>query len=330
MSFKALRLSKEEGEKQQHLELIDMVESDLMEGDTTVSVAYSSLNYKDALALSGNAPVVRKWPMIPGIDFSGVVEKCESGKLRPGDTVILNGWGCGEVHFGGYAGKARVPHGWLTRLPTGIDARTAMEIGTAGYTAMLCVLALEEQGVRPSDGEVLVTGASGGVGGIAIALLSKLGFEVVASTGRTLESDYLQSLGAKEVIDRKEFSEPGRPLGKERWAGVVDSVGSHTLANAIAQTRYCGTVAACGLAQGMDLPVTVMPFILRGVHLVGVDSVKASQERRNIAWQRLARDLKLSVLANMTQTVKLQDLEEQAKQLLAGKVRGRVVVQIES
>ena len=328
MSFPALWLSKEEGEKEQRLELVEREESDLMEGDTIVKTAYSTLNYKDALALTGSAPVVRRWPMIPGIDFAGEVESCASGNLNAGDKVVLNGWGCGEVHFGGYAGKARVPGEWLTRLPKGIDAKTAMEIGTAGYTAMLCVLALEEQGVRPDDGEVLVTGASGGVGGVAVALLSKLGYTVAASTGRTEESDYLQSLGAKEVIDRKEFSEAGRPLGKERWAGVVDSVGSHTLANALAQTRYGGAVAACGLAQGMDLPASVAPFILRGVRLIGVDSVKASPKLRDVAWQRLAKDLDLKKLASMTQTAELKDLQGLAKDLLAGKVRGRVVVKI--
>ena len=332
MSFPALLLSKEkEDEKQQRLDAVELQESDLMEGDATIAVAWSTLNYKDALALTGKAPVVRRWPMIPGIDFAGAVESCAADSLSPGEQVVVNGWGCGEVHYGGYAGKARVPHEWPIRLPEGISAKTAMEIGTAGYTAMLCVLALEKQGVAPDGGEILVTGASGGVGGIAILLLSRLGYEVVASTGRTEESEYLHSLGAKEVIDRKELSEPGRPLGKERWGGVVDSVGSHTLANAIAQTRYGGAVAACGLAQGMDLPASVAPFILRGVRLIGVDSVKASRERREIAWRRLAQDLDLAKLAGMTQTVKLQDgqaLQELARELLAGKVRGRVLVEI--
>lgn len=330
MSFKAVRLSKEEGQKGQHLELVELDENDLMEGDTTVAVAYSTLNYKDALALTGSAPVVRHWPMIPGIDFSGVVEECKAEGFSPGDPVVVNGWGCGEVHYGGYAEKARIPHGWLTRLPDGMDARIAMEIGTAGYTAMLCVMALERHGVNPGDGEILVTGASGGVGGVAISLLSKFGYEVVASTGRPQESRYLEGLGAKEVIDRKEFSSPGRPLGKERWAGVIDSVGSHTLANALAQTRYGGAVVTCGLAQGMDLPASVAPFILRGVHLIGVDSVKAGQDRRNIAWERLAKDLDLNKLASMTRTAGLQDVEELAKQLLEGKVRGRIVIQMES
>ena len=329
MSFPALLLSKEEG-KDQQLNLVELQEDDLMEGDAIVSVACSTLNYKDALALTGKGPVVRRWPMIPGIDFAGVVERCDADGLQAGDQVVLNGWGCGEVHYGGYAGKARTPHQWLTRLPDGVSAQTAMQIGTAGYTAMLCVLALEEQGITPESGEILVTGASGGVGGVATALLAQLGYEVVASTGRPQESDYLHALGAKEIIDRKQLSEPGRPLGKERWAGVVDSVGSHTLANALAQTRYGGAVAACGLAQGMDLPATVAPFILRGVRLLGVDSVKASPARRDAAWQRLAKDLDLSKLASMSQTAKLQDLQDLAGQLLAGKVRGRVLVQIAS
>lgn len=328
MSFPALWLSKNEGEKEQHLELLERDASDLMEGDTIVKIAYSTLNYKDALALTGKAPVVRKWPMIPGIDFAGVVESCENDMLKPGDKVVLNGWGCGEIHFGGYAGKARIPAKWLVKLPESISAKTAMEIGTAGYTAMLCVLALEEQGVKAGDGEVLVTGASGGVGGVSIALLSNLGYRIVASTGRMEESDYLKSLGAGEVIDRNTLSEEGKPLAKERWAGVIDSVGSHTLANALAQTRYGGAVAACGLAQGMDLPASVAPFILRGIRLIGVDSVMASPELRAKAWSRLAKDLDMKKLASMTQTAALKDLETLAKDLLAGKVRGRVLVEI--
>ena len=328
MSFPALWLSKNEGEKEQHLELLERDVSDLMEGDTVVKIAHSTLNYKDALALTGKAPVVRKWPMIPGIDFAGVVESCGNDTLKPDDEVVLNGWGCGEVHFGGYAGKARIPAEWLVKLPKSINAKTAMEIGTAGYTAMLCVLALEEQGVKAGDGEVLVTGASGGVGGVSIALLSNLGYRIVASTGRMEESDYLKSLGADEVIDRNTLSEQGKPLAKERWVGVIDSVGSHTLANALAQTRYGGAVAACGLAQGMDLTASVAPFILRGVRLIGVDSVMASPELRAKAWSRLARDLDMKKLASMTQTVALKDLEALAKDLLAGKVRGRVLVEI--
>lgn len=330
MSFPALWLSKNEGEKQQRLELLERDVSDLMEGDTIVKVAYSTLNYKDALALTEKAPVVRKWPMIPGIDFAGVVESCDTDALNPGDAVVLNGWGCGEVHFGGYAGKARTPAKWLVKLPQNINAKTAMEIGTAGYTAMLCVLALEEQGITPGDGEVLVTGAGGGVGGVSIALLSQLGYKIVASTGRMAESDYLKSLGADEVIDRNTLSEPGKPLAKERWAGVIDSVGSHTLANALAQTRYGGAVAACGLAQGMDLPASVAPFILRGVRLIGVDSVMASTELREKAWSRLAKDLDMKKLASMTQTAALKDLESLAKDLLAGEVRGRVLVEIDA
>ena len=329
MSFPAILLSKEEGQDQQ-CALVELQTQDLMEGEVTVAVACSSLNYKDALALTGKAPVVRRWPMIPGIDFAGVVEQSDSADFQPGDPVLLNGRGCGEVHYGGYAGKARVPGAWLTPLPDGMNAQAAMEIGTAGYTAMLCVLALEAQGVSPEKGEILVTGASGGVGGTAIALLARHGYEVVAATGRPQESDYLRSLGAKEIMERQSLSEPGRPLAKERWAGVVDSVGSHTLANALAQTRYGGAVTACGLAQGMDLPATVAPFILRGVRLIGIDSVQTSNAQRTAAWQRLATDLEREKLAAMAHAARLEDLPELAKDLLAGKVRGRVRVDIAS
>ena len=281
-AFKAFVLTK--GEKGQQLAWSDFSEADLMDGDVTVHVSHSTINYKDGLALTGKAPVVRRWPMIPGIDFAGKVARSSNPDFKAGDDVILNGWGLGETHLGGYAEVARVKGDWLVAKPAAFSAAEAMAIGTAGYTAMLCVLALERQGVTPDKGPVLVTGAAGGVGSVAIALLAKLGFQVIASTGRSSEADYLKGLGATEIIDRAELSAPGRPLGKERWAGVVDSVGSHTLANAIAQTRYGGAVAACGLAQGMDLPSSVAPFILRGVTLAGVDSVMAPKARRIEAW----------------------------------------------
>ena len=279
-SFRALRLNKTDN-GQTH-EFVELTENDLMEGDVTIAVSHSTVNYKDGLALTGASPVVRVWPMIPGIDFTGTVESSSHPDYAPGDAVVLNGWGVGETHFGGYAGKARVKGDWLVKRPEAISAPRAMAIGTAGYTAMLCVMAIEPD--TPKDaGEVLVTGAAGGVGSVAIALLAKLGYQVVASTGRPDEADYLTGLGASRIIDRAELSEPGRPLGKENFAAVVDAVGSHTLANAIAQTRYGGTVAACGLAQGPDLPATVMPFILRGVTLKGVDSVMAPRALREQA-----------------------------------------------
>ncbi|MFG0833205.1 MDR family oxidoreductase [Aeromonas bivalvium] len=300
----------------------------LPEGDVTVAVEWSSLNYKDGLALTGAAPVVRRFPLIPGIDFAGTVLDSQHPDWRPGDKVVLNGWGVGETHSGGLAERARIKGDWLVPLPERFSARDAMAIGTAGYTAMLCVMALEKHGLIPGDGDILVTGANGGVGSVAITLLAKLGYRVVAATGRLNEADYLRSLGAAEVIDRAELAEPGRPLGKERWAGVIDTVGSHTLANACATTRYGGAVAACGLAGGMDFPSTVMPFILRGVTLYGIDSVMAPRPLRQQAWRRLAEDLDLSRLGLITREVPLLDVVALGDAFLAGQVRGRILVNI--
>lgn len=323
-SFRALRLNKTE-DGQTH-EFVELTTDELMEGDVTVSVSHSTLNYKDGLALTGASPVVRVWPMIPGIDFAGTVESSSHADFKPGDNVVLNGWGVGETHFGGYAGKARVSGDWLVKRPDNISAAQSMAIGTAGYTAMLCVMALMD---TPTDaGEILVTGAAGGVGSVALALLSKLGYQAVASTGRMEESDYLMGLGASRIIDRAGLSEKGRPLDKENWAGVVDAVGSHTLANAIAQTKYGGTVAACGLAQGPDLPATVMPFILRGVSLRGIDSVMAPRILREQAWALLAEHLDMTKLDAMVQPATLEDLPALGQKILAGQVRGRVVVEV--
>lgn len=294
----------------------------------TVDIAYSTLNYKDGLALTGKAPVVRRWPMVPGIDFAGTVSASEDPAWRPGDAVILNGWGVGETHWGGLAQKARVSGDWLVRLPEPLAPADTMAIGTAGYTAMLCLLALERQGVAPAAGEILVTGATGGVGSFAVLLLARRGYKVVASTGKASEADYLKQLGAVEVIDRALLSAPGKPLQKERWAGVIDSVGSHTLANACASTRYGGTVAACGLAQGMDLPITVAPFILRGVTLVGVDSSMAPRPLREAAWARLATDVDRAALARIAHTIALGAAIEEAPRILSGAVRGRIVVDV--
>jgi acrylyl-CoA reductase (NADPH) len=294
----------------------------------TVAVDYSTVNYKDGLAITNKSPVVRKWPMVPGIDAAGTVVASGDPRYQPGDAVVLNGWGVGETHWGGLAQQAIFKGDWLVRLPAGMTARQAMAIGTAGYTAMLCVMALQDHGVAPGAGEVLVTGATGGVGSVSVALLSQLGYSVVASTGKATEADYLHTLGAVGVIDRAELSAPGKPLQKERWAGVVDSVGSHTLANACAQTRYGGTVAACGLAQGMDLTASVAPFILRGVTLAGVDSVMCPQPRRQQAWQRLAAELDRRKLDAMTREVPLAGALEVAREILAGQVRGRVVVNV--
>ena len=327
-TFKAFLLTRGE-DKQQSLDWTDVDESDLMEGDVTVAVSHSTLNFKDGLALTGSSPVVRRWPMIPGIDFAGTVRQSSVDGVVAGDEVVLNGWGAGETHLGGYAEVARVPGEWLVPKPDAFTAAQTMAIGTAGYAAMLCVLALEDHGVTPDAGPVLVTGAAGGVGSVGISLLSKLGFEVHASTGRAAEEgDYLRSLGASEIVDRSELSEPGRPMGKERWAGAIDSVGSHTLANALASTRYGGTVAACGLAQGMDLPASVAPFILRGVTLAGVDSVMAPRERRLRAWDRLAEDLDATALDALTTTRPLADAPQLAPEILAGKVRGRVILTV--
>ncbi|RZJ76170.1 MAG: oxidoreductase, partial [Brevundimonas sp.] len=298
-SFKALRLQKTDAGPS--VEFADLTVADLMDGDVTVRVDFSTLNYKDGLAITGKAPVVRNWPLIPGIDFAGEVESSDNTAFRPGDRVILNGWGVGESHHGGYAQRARVKGDWLVHAPSGIDNARAMAIGTAGYTAMLCVLALEKHGVTPDKGDVLVTGAAGGVGSVAVAILAKLGYRVIASTGRVdSEGDYLKSLGAADVIDRAEFQSAGRPLGKERWAGAVDAVGSHTLANVLSQTKYGGCVAACGLAQGIDLPASVAPFILRSVTLAGVDSVMRPKPEREEAWRRLATDLDQTLLDGMT------------------------------
>ena len=288
--------------------LTDVDPADLPDGDVLVDVEYSTLNYKDSLALTGSSPVVRRFPMVPGIDLAGTVVTSDDDRFTAGDEVVLNGWGVGEVHWGGYAEQARVDADWLVPLPAAFTTRQAMAIGTAGYTAMLCVLALEDHGVSPTSGPVLVTGATGGVGSVAVTVLAELGYEVIAATGKSTEIDYLTHLGATEIIDRTELSEPGRPLGKERWAGAVDSVGSHTLANVCASTKYGGTVAACGLAQGMDFPATVAPFILRGVTLAGVDSVNCPTERRIEAWNRLAADLDTALLEEMSIEVPLEEV----------------------
>jgi acrylyl-CoA reductase (NADPH) len=298
------------------------------DGDVTVRVDYSTVNYKDGLAITGKSPVVRKWPMVPGIDGAGEVLESSHPDWKPGDQFILNGWGVGEVHMGCLAQRAKLKGDWLIPRPAGISAKAAMSIGTAGYTAMLSALALEKQGVSKDSGEILVTGASGGVGSVVIAILSGWGYRVVASTGKLAEADYLKSLGAVDVIDRAELSASGKPLQKERWAGVIDSVGSHTLANAVAQTRYGGTVTACGLAQGMDFPASVAPFILRAVKLIGIDSVMAPKAARLAAWDRLARDLDMKKLETITQEIKLADALIKAPDILAGKVRGRLVVNV--
>jgi acrylyl-CoA reductase (NADPH) len=298
------------------------------DGDVTVSVEYSTINYKDGLAITGKSPVVRKWPMVPGIDGAGEVIASSHPDWKTGDLFILNGWGVGESHMGCLAQRARLKGDWLIPRPAGMSAKTAMSIGTAGYTAMLSTMALQEQGVRKDGGEILVTGASGGVGSIAIAILSGCGYRVVASTGKLAEADYLKSLGAAEVIDRAELSAQGKPLQKERWAGVIDSVGSHTLANAVAQTRYGGVVSACGLAQGMDFPASVAPFILRGIKLIGIDSVMAPKAKRIAAWKRLANELEPAKLAMITQEITLADALTRAPDILAGKVRGRLVVNV--
>ncbi|MET3893358.1 acrylyl-CoA reductase (NADPH) [Bosea sp. OAE506] len=325
-SFKALVATK--GETGPSLAFTDFAESDLMEGDVTVRVTHSTVNYKDGLAITGRAPVVRRWPMIPGIDFAGRVETSEHPDFKPGDLVVLNGWGTGETHLGAYAQKSRVKGDWLVPLPAGLNPDEAMAIGTTGYTAMLCVLALEKHGLKPADGPVVVTGAAGGVGSVAVALLAKAGWHVIASTGRAEEAEYLKGLGAAEIIDRAELSAPGRPLGKERWIAGVDAVGSHTLANLLSMTKYGGAVAACGLAQGMDLPASVAPFILRGVALLGIDSVMCPKPRRLEAWARLAADLDRDRLALMTTRVPLTDVIDTARAIVDGKVRGRVVVEI--
>ncbi|MFN3869768.1 MAG: MDR family oxidoreductase [Hyphomicrobiaceae bacterium] len=306
----------------------DLDDADLMDGDVTVRVTHTTINYKDGLALTLKAPIIRRWPLIPGIDFAGEVVVSQHADFAPGERVVLNGWGVGETHHGGYAERARVKGDWLVKLPDAFTSAQAMAIGTAGYTAMLCVLALEQHGVVPSGGPVLVTGAAGGVGSVAVAVLSKLGYRVVGSTGRPEETQFLKGLGAAEVIDRSELSGTPRPLGKERWAGVVDVAGSNTLANAISTTSYGGCVAACGLAQGMDLPASVAPFILRGITLAGIDSVMAPRPRREAAWRRLAVDLDAGKLAELTVTRPLADVQALAPEIVAGKVRGRIVLEV--
>ena len=324
--FKAVLIRKD-GDKQT-VEDVELTPSDLMEGDVTVAVSHSTVNYKDGLVLSGRAPVVRRFPMIPGVDLAGTVEESTHPKFKPGDRVVLNGYGLSETHYGGYSELARVKGDWLVPLPARFTPAQAMAIGTAGYTAMLSVLALEDAGVTPKGGAVVVTGAAGGVGSVAVSLLATLGYHVIASTGRLQEEAYLRSLGASEIIARSELAADPRPLGKERWAGAIDSVGSKTLANVIASTSYGGAVAACGLAGGMDLPTSVAPFILRGVALLGIDSVQMPMPRRCQAWERLARDLDIEQLTRMTTKLPLSAVRNAAVDILAGKVRGRLVVEL--
>jgi len=328
--FNGILIEKDEAGYRSSLAELD--EGQLPEGDVTVRVSHSALNYKDALAMTGEGPVVRRFPMVPGIDLVGTVEQTTHSDYQVGDTVIVNGWGIGETHWGGLAQKARLDGNWLVPLTPALGERLtprqAMAIGTAGYTAMLCVLALERHGVTPEHGEILVTGAAGGVGSVATAVLAGLGFSVVAVSGRPQETDYLKRLGATEVLDRAEFATPGKPLGKQRWAGAVDVVGSQTLANVCATTRYRGVVAACGLAGGMDFPATVAPFILRGVTLVGIDSVMCPRRERLTAWQRLSQDLDVSKLATISNEVSLADVLTLAPKLLNGEIRGRVVVDV--
>ncbi|QXI30789.1 acrylyl-CoA reductase (NADPH) [Pseudomonas vanderleydeniana] len=324
--FSGILIEKDDNGYRANLASLD--EAQLPPGDVTVRVAYSTLNFKDGLAITGASPVVRSFPMVPGIDLVGTVEHSSHADYQAGDWVLLNGWGVGEGHWGGLAQKARLNGDWLIPLPKGFTPAQTMAVGTAGYTAMLCILALERNGLTPDQGEVLVTGANGGVGSFAVALLARLGYRVVASTGRTDEHAYLQQLGATEVIDRQALSQPGKPLAKERWAAAIDSVGSHTLANVCASTRANGTVAACGLAQGMDFPATVAPFILRGVTLAGINSVTQPRAQRIVAWERLARDLDLEQLALISREISLREALDVAPRLLAGQVRGRVVVDV--
>ncbi|WP_024508226.1 MDR family oxidoreductase [Bradyrhizobium sp. ARR65] len=325
-TFKAIRIDK--ADKGTTAALTQFDEAELMDGDVTVNVEWSTLNYKDGLAVTGKAPVVRRFPMIAGIDFAGTVAQSSHANWKPGDKVVCTGWGMGETHLGSYAEKARVKGDWLVRLPDGLSARDAMAIGTAGFTAMLAVLALEKHGLSPQAGPVVVTGAAGGVGSVATAVLAKLGYHVIASTGRMSEGDYLKALGAAEVIERNELSGPAKPLGKERWAGGVDSVGSTTLANLLSMTKYGGAIAACGLAGGMDLPSSVAPFILRGVCLLGIDSVMCPLALRKIAWERLARDLDRTKISEITHEIGLDQVIGMGPKILAGQVRGRIVVKI--
>ena len=327
--FKAIYLTKsEDGKTLAQIKDMDLTELPLVDGGVTVDIEFSTINFKDGLAITGKSPVVRKFPMVPGIDFCGKVKESQSANWKVGDEVILNGWGVGESHWGGLSQVARVSGDWLIAKPQALSSQDCMSIGTAGYTAMLCVLALERNGVRPDSGEILVTGASGGVGSFAISILSTLGYQVVASTGKKDEYGFLIDLGAKEVIERSLLSEAGKPLQKERWAGVVDTVGSHTLANACASTKYGGVVTACGLAGGMDLPLTVAPFILRGVSLIGVDSVMASKAVRENAWARLSTDLKPSVISQIAKVVSLRDAINVGEDILKGSIKGRVVVNV--
>jgi len=324
--FKGIVVEKDEAGYRATLRDID--EAQLPEGDVTVRVSHSTLNYKDALAITGRGPVVRKFPLVPGIDLVGTVEETNHPEYRAGDSVLLNGWGVGEGHWGGLAQKARLSGEWLVPLPERFTPQQAMAIGTAGYTAMLCVLALERHGVTPDQGEIVVTGAGGGVGSVAVALLSKLGYAVVGVTGRPEERDYIKSLGATDVLERSTFAMPGKPLGRERWAGAVDVVGSHTLTNVCATTKYRGVVTACGLAGGMDFPATVAPFILRGVTLAGIDSVMCPRADRLVAWQRLATDLDIAKLGLIANEIGLTDVIPTATRLLDGRVRGRVIVDV--
>jgi acrylyl-CoA reductase (NADPH) len=323
--FKAILISRDE-EKNQSVAITELTDADLMEGDVTVAVEATTVNYKDGLAITGKAPVVRRFPLVPGIDFAGTVIQSSHPDWKGGDKVVLNGWGVGETHYGAYAGHARVKGDWLVPLPEGLTVHQAMAVGTAGYTAMLCILALERHGITPARGPVVVTGAAGGVGSVAISILARLGYHVVASTGRAAEETYLRDLGAAEIIARDELSGPAKPLGKERWAGGVDAVGSHTLANVLSMTSYGGAVAACGLAQGMDLPASVAPFILRGVSLLGIDSVMAPKPIRIEAWRRIASDLDHAKLAALSTTIGFDGIVQAAHDIVEGRVRGRIVV----
>ena len=326
-TFKAILISRD-AEKNQSVEVTELGEADFMEGDVTVAIEATTINYKDGLAITGKAPVVRRFPLVPGIDFAGTVIASNNADWKPGDKVILNGWGTGETHHGAFAGKSRVKGEWLVPLPAGMSARDAMAVGTAGYTAMLSVMALERHGVTPDKGPAIVTGAAGGVGSVAISLLSGLGYHVIASTGRPEESDYLKQLGAAEIIPRDELSGPAKPLNKERWAAGVDAVGSHTLANVLSMTSYGGAIAACGLAGGMDLPSSVAPFILRGVSLLGIDSVMAPRALRLEAWRRIATELDHAKLSSLSRTIGFDDIIASARDIVDGKIRGRVVVEM--
>ena len=326
MTFRAVRADKTDAG--QVVQFVDMDESELMDGDVTIRVTHSTVNYKDGLTLSGKSPVIRRFPMVLGVDLAGIVESSRRSDFAPGDEVVLTGYGLSETHFGGYAERARVNGDWLVKLPTGLTRAQAMAIGTAGFTAMLALMAIERHDLTPSAGAALVTGAAGGVGSMAIALFADKGWRVIASTGRASEAPYLKTLGADEIIDRATLSAPGKPLGKEQWAAAVDSVGSTTLANVLAQTRYGGAVAACGLAAGMDLPASVAPFILRGVSLLGIDSVQCPKARRLEAWRRLALDLDRDKLASMTETIPLDDVFAAGARILKGETRGRLVVTI--